>query len=647
MGTHPIFESDFDCLTDLLVFAMSSEGSGGCEGPLCKWTNVMRGWAWRWFVLSDNTLTYYTSKEKRLQGDKRGQLKLNGAFLSIEEDTNFSITVEDHTYHFQAPDGAERQKWVNSLEAALQSNQNRPQTLLRDSGNIIRRIEEAEKYIKFIEQLQQKIQISGTEEAETLAALASGLIENGAESALMLRAAAGKGAPMGDDADVATKQNRPAESVEDDLDSGSDDNELGGTLTSSDEDEFHDCDDLSDQRSIMSVMDDLGDIEFMQEEDNRGGREGENVDQHKSVIMHLIKQVKIGMDLTRVVLPTFILERRSLLEMYSDFFAHADFFSEIPTLSTERERMIAVLKWYLTSFHAGRNGSVAKKPYNPILGETFRCFWNVGDTGPNRKINKKGPVPWSAETDVCFLAEQVSHHPPISAFYAENKSKNVQFTAHIWTKSQFYGLSIGVVNEGFGLLELLGLNETYRINFPEGYCRSILTVPWVELGGDCKIESSTGYRADVKFHTKPMFGNRLHKVTANCYEPNTKKPFAEFEGEWNADYHYTEQVGSESRGPTEFVDTRKISTMKKYVKALNLQEPTESRRLWRELTEHLRNDNIEQATNAKKRLEQKQRDDRKYRDENNIVYQQKLFVKNNNTGGWRYIADLKSRTQSS
>ena len=49
----------------------------------------------------------------------------------------------------------------------------------------------------------------------------------------------------------------------------------------------------------MSVMDDLGDIEFMQEEDNRGGREGENVDQHKSVIMHLIKQVKIGMDLTR------------------------------------------------------------------------------------------------------------------------------------------------------------------------------------------------------------------------------------------------------------------------------------------------------------------------------------------------------------
>jgi hypothetical protein len=36
--------------------------------------------------------------------------------------------------------------------------------------------------------------------------------------------------------------------------------------------------------------------------------------------------VKIGMDLTKVVLPTFILERRSLLEMYADYFAHPDFF---------------------------------------------------------------------------------------------------------------------------------------------------------------------------------------------------------------------------------------------------------------------------------------------------------------------------------
>ena len=67
------------------------------------------------------------------------------------------------------------------------------------------------------------------------------------------------------------------------------------------------------------------------------------------------------LNLFLVVLPTFILERRSLLEMYSDFFAHADFYSNIPNGKTPRDRLIAVIKWYLTSFHAGRNGSVAKK----------------------------------------------------------------------------------------------------------------------------------------------------------------------------------------------------------------------------------------------------------------------------------------------
>lgn len=50
------------------------------------------------------------------------------------------------------------------------------------------------------------------------------------------------------------------------------------------------------------------------------------LDSHGSVIRHLLSQVKIGMDLTRVVLPTFILERRSLLEMYADYFAHPDMF---------------------------------------------------------------------------------------------------------------------------------------------------------------------------------------------------------------------------------------------------------------------------------------------------------------------------------
>lgn len=54
-----------------------------------------------------------------------------------------------------------------------------------------------------------------------------------------------------------------------------------------------------------------------------------SMESHGSVVTHLLSQVKIGMDLTKVVLPTFILERRSLLEMYADYFAHPDLFLKL------------------------------------------------------------------------------------------------------------------------------------------------------------------------------------------------------------------------------------------------------------------------------------------------------------------------------
>ena len=56
----------------------------------------------------------------------------------------------------------------------------------------------------------------------------------------------------------------------------------------------------------------------------------------------------------QVTLPTFILEKRSLLEMFADFLGHTDIFLSIPDGSTPEERMFRVLKFYLSSFHCGR-----------------------------------------------------------------------------------------------------------------------------------------------------------------------------------------------------------------------------------------------------------------------------------------------------
>lgn len=97
--------------------------------------------------------------------------------------------------------------------------------------------------------------------------------------------------------------------------------------------------------------------------------------------------------------------------------------------------MVQVVKWYVCSFHAGRKSGVAKKPYNPVLGEVFRCFWELPSTAAADKDKDKdkdgtqqqqagankptegGPVPWCNENQLAFVAEQVSHHPPGMCIY--------------------------------------------------------------------------------------------------------------------------------------------------------------------------------------------------------------------------------------
>nr|CAD7442723.1 unnamed protein product [Timema bartmani] len=376
-----------------------------------------------------------------------------------------------------------------------------------------------------------------------------------------------------------------------------------------------------------------------------------SLESHGSVISHLVSQVKIGMDLTKVVLPTFILERRSLLEMYADYFAHPDMFVSIADFSDPKDRMVQVVRWYVSAYHAGRKSPVAKKPYNPILGEVFQCHWDIpgcseSGSGPLDLVTD-GPVPWCNRNQLTFVAEQVSHHPPVSAFYGEHYNKRISFCAHVWTKSKFLGLSVGVYNIGQGCISVLDYDEEYIVTFPNGYgrfnteevnphlsggrvenhlgkktfsspeqdsnlnlpvlgslaqhetstlsnhatkiyssfLRSIFTVPWIELGGSVTITcAKTGYNAKVEFLTKPFYGGRANRIKAEVFSPNERKPFLTVEGFWNG-----AMEAKWADGKTEpFVDVNKLSVTKKIVRPIKEQIENESRRVWKEVTAGLR-----------------------------------------------------------
>ena len=129
----------------------------------------------------------------------------------------------------------------------------------------------------------------------------------------------------------------------------------------------------------------------------------------------------------------------------------------------------------MSTFRAGRKSPVAKKPYNPILGEIFQCWYNTSKNTCDKELVTDGPVNWATRDQLTFIAEQVSHHPPISAFYAEHYNKKIQLDGYTWTKSKFLGLSIGVHMIGKAVLSLIEFDEEYILTFPSAYGRSILT----------------------------------------------------------------------------------------------------------------------------------------------------------------------------
>jgi len=254
-----------------------------------------------------------------------------------------------------------------------------------------------------------------------------------------------------------------------------------------------------------------------------------------------------------------------------------------------------------------------------------------------------------AETNLTFIAEQVSHRPPISCFYTESIEDRISMTAHVWTKSRFLGFSIGMECVGYGVIVLHNKKEEYIVTFPKAYGRSILTTPWFEMGGVCNITcKQTGYSAKVEFHEKPLIGGQKHRISAEVKDPNNKAPIFKVEGHWNDKINVidSERKRKEKKGDSSasdcFVDTKSLPLVKKHTFPLGSQTEMESRRLWREVTWCLKNRVVEGATAFKTALEEKQREGERMRQEREIKWTPKYF-KEQPDGSYIYCSPLERR----
>uniref|UniRef100_A0A8B9CSP5 Oxysterol-binding protein n=1 Tax=Anser brachyrhynchus TaxID=132585 RepID=A0A8B9CSP5_9AVES len=676
-------------------------------GYLMKYTNLVTGWQYRFFVLNNDAglLEYFVNEQSR-HLKPRGTLQLAGAVISPSDEDSHTFTVNaasGEQYKLRATDAKERQHWVSRLQIctqhhteaigknnpplksrsfslASQGSGSSPGVQRRPSQNAVsffsvghHRLSTGKRvpilqpdHLVDVREMMSQAEGQQRDLIRSIECLpVSGHLTSLDQDLLMLKATSMATMNCLNDCfhilqlQHASQQKgslpagttinwlEPKISLSNHFKNGAAQNfpaEINKPASVREEQSIAEPCQLTREPEEINPDEELEDIGD-DKEDNVGA-----VEEQRSVILHLLSQLKLGMDLTRVVLPTFILEKRSLLEMYADFMSHPDLFIAITNGTTPEERMIRFVEYYLTSFHEGRKGAIAKKPYNPIIGETFHCSWrmpksevaadagsNLAAQSPAEQVTLSKDLEGQTESDyytVKFVAEQVSHHPPVSGFYAECVERKMCVNAHVWTKSKFLGMSIGVTMVGEGLLSLLEHEEEYTFSLPCAYARSILTVPWVELGGKVNINcAKTGYSASINFHTKPLYGGKLHRVTGEVKQNTTNTVVCRVQGEWNSMLEFTY-----SNGETKHVDLTKLLVTRKRVRPIEKQGPFESRRLWQRVTESLRDGDIDKATEHKRALEERQRNEERLRAETETPWCTKYFLKEGD--GWVYHKPL-------
>nr|XP_044988500.1 oxysterol-binding protein 2 isoform X2 [Jaculus jaculus] len=104
------------------------------KGWLLKWTNYLKGYQRRWFVLGNGLLSYY-----RNQGEMahtcRGTINLATAHIDTEDSCGILLCSGARSYHLKASSELDRQQWITVLELAKAKAIRVMKTQSDDSGD--------------------------------------------------------------------------------------------------------------------------------------------------------------------------------------------------------------------------------------------------------------------------------------------------------------------------------------------------------------------------------------------------------------------------------------------------------------------------------------------------------------------------------
>ncbi|KAG6002163.1 hypothetical protein E4U21_003410 [Claviceps maximensis] len=240
-----------------------------------------------------------------------------------------------------------------------------------------------------------------------------------------------------------------------------------------------------------------------------------DTDDRPKVSLWGILKSMIGKDMTKMTLPVSFNEPTSLLYRCGEDMEYADLLDLAADRTDSIERLVYVAA-FAASVYASTIGRVAK-PFNPLLGETFEYV------RPDKNYR--------------FFIEQVSHHPPIGAAWAE--SPKWEYWGESAVKSKFYGKSFDINPLGTWFLRLRptagGKEELYTWKKVTTSVIGIITGnPTVDNYGPMEIKNwTTGETAVLDFKARGWKASSAYQISGKVLDADGNVRVS-MGGRWNS-----------------------------------------------------------------------------------------------------------------
>ncbi|KAK5651728.1 hypothetical protein OQA88_11690 [Cercophora sp. LCS_1] len=309
-------------------------------------------------------------------------------------------------------------------------------------------------------------------------------------------------------------------------------------------------------------------------------------------------------DLASLTAPPFILSSTSLTEFSSYWCEHPSVFIAPAKESDPAKRALLVLKWFLTTLkqqYASRSEQYGneKKPLNPFLGELFLGKWE--DDGGTTELT----------------SEQVSHHPPATAYSIVNTKSGVHLEGYNAQKASF-SKTINIKQIGHAVLTVPvpGANEpdTYLITLPSLHIEGLVFgSPFIELDGTSYITSSTGFTAKIDYSGRGWLSGKKNSFTATLFPSGRDKEVVfNITGQWTKSFDIysgpAKYNSKDSLVGSWDADQNPISEL--IIAPVEQQHPLESRRAWSKVAAAIAKSDLDAVGREKSKIENAQREAR-------------------------------------